>query len=135
LGSFFHKIVVFGRKSGKIGFVLHKKADLSNILYWSRGQIVKARNPNIEIRNNIKIQMSQFQNNSLEAKSSASIIRGSCAFDTKKWLDSGCTILVSRLLERNKKFFGKIEKFRFLLSKLVENWGDFRQIRAKGTST
>jgi hypothetical protein len=48
LGLFFIEIVVFGRKMGKFGFVLHKRADLSNILYWSRGQIVKARNSNIE---------------------------------------------------------------------------------------
>jgi len=36
LGLFFGEIVVFKRKMGKIGFVLHKKYDLSNILYWCR---------------------------------------------------------------------------------------------------
>ena len=50
-----------------------------------------------------------------------SIIRCTCAFDSKKWRFSEAHEFVSRYEVRIKKFFGKIEISYFLHSKFVEN--------------
>jgi hypothetical protein len=66
-------------------------------------------------------------------KTPASIIRGTCAFESKFEAVSRDLGHVSRLVERNKNFFRKIEISQNLPSKFVDNRGYFRQIRAKGT--
>ena len=67
LGLFFGEIGVFGRKMHKIGFVLHKLL-INSYVRIRRIYIAQTRNPKHEIRNNIKIQITQIQNSLYEAK-------------------------------------------------------------------
>jgi hypothetical protein len=61
-------------------------------------------------------------------KMPSSIIRRTCAFDTKIRVFWGWADLLSAYVGRNKKFFRKIEKCRFLLPFCVENQAIFARI-------
>ena len=64
----------------------------------------------------------------MKQEKSASIIRGTCAFDTKIWGFSRESLFVSAYEERDKKIFRKIEICQNLLSFLFENRCDFRHV-------
>jgi hypothetical protein len=119
---------------GIFGFVLHKKVKNSYEFFRSSSLVTRPSKKVMRIeycvlrqmrltcqRFIIHVQNIHIRFFAQREKRRPSIIRRRYAFDTKNWSvfrDSGH---VSRLLERNKKFFRKIEKCRKLLSFCVEN--------------